>query len=367
MRIDTSTIQIPFEALNGINYESPLLVRDTRQSNEGVLVKDIHSTYWGKYEKPVGVSGITINNQSNLVKIQTSAKVLTDQYLEGLTLNTYSQFIDRINALGIVNIDPQRAFSEGQFLSLDTTNNVDMASVCNMDKHWKEVLSYLDIAKLNDRFSTTTYSTKSNQGIVYKGNQQEKNRLIMYRKFTELNSKQDKKKQYNADFFKALSNPVQYLESTRHILRVESNHTTFNAIRTRLQVPSNKVSDVLTYGQNPNPLMLDKITQPHRQNQLLMVFNEYNPEEHSIQDIVELEGIKNIIRMANYQESTLKAFVARYTTEAMFRWWWYGGKKSVTPFRPLIDELKKKDQNIDPQANKIIDHIKQFIHQDKVA
>lgn len=125
--------------------------------------------------------------------------------------------------------------------------------------------------------------------------------------------------------------------------------------------------DVLTNGVNYNPSMLDKITQPHRENQLLMVFNEYDPDKHSIQDVIQLEGIKNIIRSANYDESTLKKFVKQYTTESMFRWWWYGGKKSITPFRPLIDELKKRDANKDPQTNKIIEYIRQAMLNDKVA
>jgi hypothetical protein len=56
-----------------------------------------------------------------------------------------------------------------------------------------------------------------------------------------------------------------------------------------------------------------------------------------------------------------------YTTDSMFRWWWYGGKKSVTPFRPLIDELKKKDANKDPQINQVIEYIRKSMINDKVA
>jgi hypothetical protein len=98
-----------------------------------------------------------------------------------------------------------------------------------------------------------------------------------------------------------------------------------------------------------------------------MVFNEYSPDNYNLDEVIKLEGIKNIIRNANYCEKTLKQFVKRYTTEAMFRWWWYGGKKSITPFRPLINELRVKDANKDPQVNKVIEFIRNTMQQDKVA
>jgi hypothetical protein len=113
--------------------------------------------------------------------------------------------------------------------------------------------------------------------------------------------------------------------------------------------------------------MLDKITQPHRENQLLMLFNEYNPDTHKIQDIIELEGMKNLIRKSNYCEKTLKQLIKRYTTDSMFRYYWYGGKQSITPFKPLIQELKYKDANHSPQTNKLIDYIRESMLNDKVA
>ena len=112
--------------------------------------------------------------------------------------------------------------------------------------------------------------------------------------------------------------------------------------------------------------MLDKITQPHRENQLLMVFNEYSPEHYDLETIVKLEGIKNLIRSANYCEKTLKSFIRRYTTKSMFKHWWYG-RRDAMAFRPLIQELKIKDQNQDPQNNKVIDFIRIQLAQDKVA
>jgi hypothetical protein len=358
MRIDSNTIQVPCDAVNFIDYSNPYLIHN-RPTKNGEVIKDAYIV--SSKDLPVGVSGLTIDNIRQQISINTSAKLLNNQYLDGINTNTYAQWIDSINGLGLIDIDKYKTFEQGIFQKIDTTNNIDLSSLYNLDNQWNEVLGYLEVAKLNERFSIDDYYSKHNQGIAYRGNQKEKNRLIMYRKYLDL------LKSDNKGFLNSINRPVEFLNSTKNILRVESNHTTFKAIRTRLNINSNTIQDVLTNGVNPNPKMLDKITQPHRENQLLMVFNEYSPDNYNLDEVIKLEGIKNIIRNANYCEKTLKQFVKRYTTEAMFRWWWYGGKKSITPFRPLINELRVKDANKDPQVNKVIEFIRNTMQQDKVA
>jgi len=358
MRLDSNTIQIPYDSINGIDYNNSKFVHSQPTKN-GQILKDTYSV--SSSDLPVGISKIIVDDFRQQVSIDTSAKILCNEYLEGINLNTYSQWIDSINKVGIVSIDKHKAFEQGIFQLIDTTNNIDMSTLYDLDNSWNEVLSYLKVAKLNDNFDINSWSSKHNQGITYKGNQIEKNRLIMYRKYVEL------LKAGNKDFLKSLNRPVEILNTTKNILRVEQNHTTFRSIKTRLKIDTNSIKEVLTNGQNPNILMLDKITQPHRENQLLMMFNEYNPNDYDLNELIKLEGIKNIIRNANYCEKTLKNFVRRYTSDSMFRWWWYGGKKSITAFRPLINELMIKDANRNPQVNKVIELIRTTILLDKVA
>jgi hypothetical protein len=364
MRIDSNTIQVPFSAVNYIDYNSQYLTHNESIKN-GNIIKDIHSV--SSSDLPIGLGHLSIDNKRQVVNISGSAKLLSDNYLDGIHKNTFAQYIDSINQLGIIELDPYKVFEQGIYHKIDTTNNVDMGMLYDLHTQWSDILGYLTIAKMNTRFDIDEYDRKDNQGITYIGKQDERNRLIMYRKYLDLSRSKDKKGISNKQFFATIKNPIKFLESTKNIIRVEQNITSFKSIRERLKIESNSIQSVLENGINPNPYMLDKITQPHRENQLLMVFNDYNPEDHSIQDVIQLEGIKNIIRSANYDESTLKKFVKRYTTESMFRWWWYGGKKSIIPFRPLIDELKKKDSNKDPQVNQVIEYIRQSMLNDKVA
>lgn len=358
MRLDSNTIQVPYDSINHIDYNNPNFLHSQPTKN-GQIIKDTYSV--SSKELPVGISSIIIDDFRQQVSISTSAKILCNEYLEGINLNTYSQWIDGINNVGYLQIDKNKAFEQGIFQKIDTTNNIDLSNLYDLENSWNEVLGYLEVAKLNDRFSVDSYSNKHNQGIAYRGNQKEKNRLIIYRKYLDL------LKADNKGFLKSLNRPVELLNTTKNILRVEGNHTTFKSIKTRLKIDSNSIKEVLTNGQNPNILMLDKITQPHRENQLLMMFNEYNPNDYDLNELIKLEGIKNIIRNANYCEKTLKNFVRRYTSDSMFRWWWYGGKKSITAFRPLINELMVKDANRNPQVNKVIELIRNTMLLDKVA
>lgn len=364
VRIDSNTIQVPFDAVKHIDFGNKYLTHSAPIKN-GLVISNTYSAH--SDDLPIGISGILIDAKREQVKFTTSAKLLGERYLEGINPNTFGQFIDLINELNIIELDAAAVYSRGIFHKLDTTNNVDMSPIYDLGKSWKEVLDYLEIAKLNNRFSVDPYDKPHNQGITYKGNQQEKNRLIMYRKYLDLSVSSGNKGISNRLFLQNIKDPNKFLQSTKNILRVEQNHTTFQSIRTRCKTQSNFVGDVLVNGINPNPGMLDKITQPHRQNQMLMVFQEYDALTHTIQDIIELEGMKNLIRNANYCEQTLKRLVKRYTTEYMFRYYWYGGKKSITPFRPLINELKLKDQNKDPQMNNVIEFIRTAMLMDKLA
>lgn len=112
----------------------------------------------------------------------------------------------------------------------------------------------------------------------------------------------------------------------------------------------------------PTLSMLDKITIPGKPNQLSILFESHPGDD--IKEIAMLYGFENIIRTANYHEPTIKAFVKMYTSDSMFRWWWYGGKDSTISIRKLIHQTQQKDLGVSNQNNAIMHHIKQSIHDD---
>jgi hypothetical protein len=181
--------------------------------------------------------------------------------------------------------------------------------------------------------------------------------LIFYAKHLELN------RGANREFFKCCKNPMDVLNQSTNLLRVESNNTSHKDIKERFGIKSLRVRDVLNATKKPTMVMLDKITMPGKANQLNMLFEEH-PEGTPIDKIAMIYGFENIIRNANYHIPTIREFVKMYTTDAMFRWWWSGGKKSTISIRDLIFEVQKKDLGVSNKNNAVMEHIKNSIMND---
>jgi hypothetical protein len=304
-----------------------------------------------------GIKSILVDHNNQLVKIQGSAKILTDDYLKGISLNTFEPWIERINQMGIIDLNPQHVYENGVFHSLDTTHNVPMGTNWNIQNNWEYIQNSILVSKQNPRFEPHIYNSKTNKGIEFRGGQQtSKNRMIFYGKEIELNRPK------NRDFFKACSNPMAVLNQSTNLLRVESNNTSHKDIKQRFGVNTMLVRDILNSTKMPTLDMLNKITIPGKANQLNLLFESHPNAD--IKEIAMIYGFENIIRNANYHVPTIKAFVKMYTTDAMFRWWWYGGKDSTMSIKELIHKTQEKDFGVSNQNNAVMEHIKNSILDD---
>ena len=304
-----------------------------------------------------GIKSILVDHNNELVKIQGSAKILTDNYLQGISSNTFEPWIERINQMGIIVLNISKVYEDGIFHSLDTTHNVDVGQ-WGIDKQWGYIQNSILVAAQNPLFNATPYKLKTNKGVAFIGTQKHsKNRLIFYAKHLELN------RGANREFFKCCKNPMDVLNQSTNLLRVESNNTSHKDIKERFGIKSLRVRDVLNATKKPTMVMLDKITMPGKANQLNMLFEEH-PEGTPIDKIAMIYGFENIIRNANYHIPTIRSFVKMYTTDAMFRWWWSGGKKSTISIRDLIFEVQKKDLGVSNKNNVVMEHIKNSIMND---
>jgi hypothetical protein len=304
-----------------------------------------------------GIKSILVDHNNELVKIQGSAKILTDNYLQGISSNTFEPWIERINQMGIIDLNISKVYEDGIFHSLDTTHNVDVGQ-WGIDKQWGYIQNSILVAAQNPLFNATPYKLKTNKGVAFIGTQKHsKNRLIFYAKHLELN------RGANREFFKSCKNPMAVLNQCTNLLRVESNNTSHKDIKQRFGIQSLRVRDILNTKKMPTLDMIHKITMPGRANQLNMLFQEH-PQGTPIDKIAMIYGFENIIRDANYHIPTIREFVKMYTTDAMFRWWWSGGKKSTISIRDLIFEVQKKDLGVSNKNNVVMEHIKNSIMND---
>lgn len=350
IRLDSCHIEVNSESLNYLHKDS---FTHKPQYRNGNIISDCYEL---KTPLP-GIKSILFDNIHQSLKLQFSAKVLNDDYFKGINKNTIHNAIDNINQIGIIDIDVNKLIDKGIFHNIDSTNNVNMG-MYDLPNEWKSICSSLAIAKNNSLFDVHTYSKSNNKGIVYKGNQtSQKNRLIIYDKFTELNTTKNK------DFLGSCKNPLMMLNSAKNILRVESNQTSHKAIKDRFQTTTNNVNDVLNSSAMPNIYMLDKITQPHHTNQMQLLFDMYEPGKHKFDEIAYDKGIETLIRTFNYDEIQFKQFVLCFESSKNFEHIWYGRGKKMG-IKKKISQLKLSDQPNNPQNNPILDHIRQSIVND---
>jgi hypothetical protein len=350
--IDSCTMQFPFDVCEGFALDQMIHIPKTLDNEV------ISNTYQAPSNKlPIGIGSIKVDWKNEFVLIDASAKGLGDNYLHGITQNTFAQIIDSVNHSGYLHLDANGCFDLGRFNKIDTTNNVNMGGYDNdLVGHWNEIYPHLTNAINNRHFKATAYTHKSNKGIAFIGDQKtEKNRLIAYCKLVELMTAKNK------DFMRSLSNPIQMMNNAKDILRIEGNHTSFKSIKSRLRISDTQIKNVLTKGQNPNVWMLDKITQPDKVNQLVLFLDEYNPESYDFEEVLRLEGIKGIIRKANYCEMTIRNIIKSYNCN--FKYWWYGDKRKGgwVGIQKMIAQVRTLDTLQDdtkPMTNELITYIR---------
>lgn len=346
IRIDSMHIEIPLSGVQSFNRQSFIQQKEFAEPGIGIVDRykirpDI---------KSIGFSGAVLDNINELAKLKVSAKILKDDYFEGINVNSIERVVHAINQSGIVHLCPDIFINEGRVLNVDETHNVNMGY--GLTENWHQVSSELAVAVLNPKFQPNVNNTKRNQGITFKGSQtSQKNRLIMYNKYIEL------MKAGNKSFLASLKKPMLLLESSKNNLRCELNMTDFRFIRERFNTDSLLLCNLLTSSGKPIIDLLDKITKPGTLNQLEFILQS----EYQGWDFFMMHGIENIIRLAGYNETKIKAVVKAKFSESTFRHVWYG-RADFKGVRKLIYELKHKDNNIiEP---KVVQHIRKELLND---
>ncbi len=350
IRLDSCTISVKSDAIKYVDLHSFI---HKPQIEKGNVISDIYQL---KTPMP-GINSIIVDERNELLKLQFSAKILLDNYFQGINKNTIHNAIDNINQLGIIDVDVNKVIDNGNFQNIDNTNNVNMGWY-DMQSRWKEFITSMSIAKNNSLFSTHTWNRSNNKGIEYRGGQTtKKNRFIMYDKFIDLTQPK------NQQFLSACSNPLALLNSSKNILRIESNTTNFSTIRERCKTTTTNVNEVLNGMGMPNIYMLDKITQPNKVNQMQMMFDEYDPGKFNFKQVMELEGIKHIIKSFNYDEEQLKQFVYAYDKYETAKKNW-NGRKGYPGIKHMLQQLKQIEQTNTPEKNIVLDHVRQLLLND---
>jgi len=318
--IDSNKILIPFDCIDSFDsnafFNKPIFKAGNLLQNK----------YTANGIIP-GLKSIEVNPTANKVVIETSAKILKDNYLQGINVNTIEQYVDSINSTNLIHIKRAK-IDQAKLLAVDTTQNI----AWNDRTSFSDLIHSIQLSSVNPKYTSSLFNEKNNKGLVFTGNQKTvKTRMIMYDKFTELTAKKD-----NQEFLKSCSNPYQLIENSKGIIRVEQNTTSFKSIRDRLSVSNNDLMTVLASTANPNFKLLDTITSLHSLEQLEL-FERYRDKEMTIGEIVRMEGMRNIIEKCAYDKNLLKEFLKSLSDK-----WdsWYYDRNGKPGFKTVLQRMK---------------------------
>jgi hypothetical protein len=230
-----------------------------------------------------GLKRIEFDMQKNSLIIEGSAKILHDQYMEGITANTIERVFSQINQTGVIDLNPAACIETGSLLRVDITHNIQV------DNPVSEYVGALGLIPVNDKYRIETFS---NESIVFNGRQRTfKERQIFYDKAAEV--KRDKEIR---GYFKSFGKT--------NIVRAEMNLAQLKRIR--FYFGSNILQDVLKQPVNPNYLLFDKIT--HRApNEVLQLFDEW--QGVALYKIEKEEGRKKIIQQLQMDMTLIDKFL----------------------------------------------------------
>ena len=330
--IDSCKILVEDVAIDNIDYSK--LEYAPRYSSSRELVQDLHFIK----QPTIGVKQLTYDSINKCAIIETSAKVLRDNYLTGICTNTAQELFDRVSSVGAIEFNSIKAIENSNFKSLDVCQNINWERTSSAAQ-----FRNLDCAILSDRYTTKIYNTSKNKGLDINGNYASKKvRLIAYDKNIEV-TKTSKFK----NFLSTIDRPNLFLNSIQNTIRVESNIASLSEMRKRLNVTDTSMIEVLNSSASPNYDFLKQVYKLSSGRQIEL----FNEDVASWSELEKLVGRKTIIEKCNYDVSMIKSLIKKYSkSPRAFQHIMYGRGRRGGLLHLLSDMKAKKfggkEQNI---------------------
>jgi len=331
-QFDTIKISIPPDAVKNVNPD--MWIHTQKMDGETGLTDNYKQAK--NRSLPVGVSQL-VSKENGDYQVTFSAKVLGDDYLTGITQNNWSRGLEILKP--IIDINPNEVYDNSQVYRCDTTNNIEIEQIGYTPKI---IYSGLMASKTNHNFREHRYNSRTKQGIIFSGVQQEKNRMIAYSKSLDL------MKSDNKEFIKSLQHPVRMIEQATKQIRFEVNHTSFKSIRDRLQIETNSLHHVLTSSASVNSNFLKKICKVGTQQTHL--FDDYQKFNGSGVDYIYYKGIQYIIQQLEYSDVAVRDFMQLLLGDN-FKYHYYKKEYSV---KKILQDMQHQRYGVSGEVSSVI-------------
>ena len=270
-----------------------------------------------------GLNRISIDKLSNTTTIEVSAKILKQNYIEGINKNTINEVIDNINSHNIVKFNTNNLIDNATLLRMDITDNVKIKLLDRTILY--KTLSTIPLPKI---IQTTLNNTKQNLGVTWKGTQKSlKDRMICYDKAIHLKFKD--KSLHKTDYCNKVMNDF------KDVARFEQNLTALDKIRGYYK--TNNLKDVLTSDVKANYLKFDKMT---RDNKELVLFDDefYGMNFKQIRNRL---GDERIIDMHNLDWNRILNFIKIHNKNN-----WHRYQKELKDVFNKMQQKKGNEQSL---------------------
>ena len=300
IRIDKAKIYAYSDVINDIDLSVFKEIKETE--NGKVKTKWINS----KINIP-GLKYIEYRERNEQIIIETTSKILLDNYYDMITIDTVEQLFDKINNTGIVKIDKTK-IDQFNTYSLDITQNIDAHLIGEDLTPGKVINSCATIT--NDKFETNRYKGKKDDkyrtGIEYRTRLKENNeRLIIYDKETEVN-RSKKGDKVSKLFWDNVSRPLILRNKFENIVRPEMNIRSKDRMREYLK--TDNFIQILQSKEQPLYKIFSKIKRYDYSQ--LELFNY--PDHYKWYMIEKIEGRKSIIKKCDYNIELIRGYMRQY-------------------------------------------------------
>lgn len=322
VRADSLKFEIPESAILDLNLTHTI---STVQTNN-LTGQTVRFTQFQPNSLPVGVTSLKFKEGGSWIA-DLSAKTLGADYLQGINYKNLDRALDSFSKF--MRIDPSELLDSGsKIFKIDTTDNIPLESLGV--KTQREVFDALQLSHNNPFFTCYNYNKRNNQGIEFRGSQEQKNRLIAYDKYFDLQKPQNK------DFRLSLGDSLRTMELTsKSQVRIEVNHTNFESMRKRFEVSAPCLQDILLSEKQVNRDFLLKITGSaigHPTYHKLELAKAGQGDQFTPESLIFEYGIEGISASFDYNFQSIKTFFKTlYPKRDSFKYWWNGNKNKNRP------------------------------------
>lgn len=333
--IDTLKFKVPAAGVVGWDESKFSRINSVKGGGDWIVS---HSTG----ELRPGLNNVIYNLATGEVIIECSAKCLADNYFAGISVNTYTQMIDCINATGAVELCPDSVFSDAAVLRCDASHNVAVID----KRETLKALAYLNTSYEKKVFGRGVVETVTFTKPVKTSSLKDKQRH--YDKFVELTAKTDK----NRQFLKTVADSGALLRAAVDVIRVESIETTFAALRKVYGTSDTKLASILTSPCKIHGPRFNRIDKSGPQLELfdglLSAARSYKGLERAHDKFIRHYGMLYVVELCGAEVHLLRQVLDELGVQNIRR-------ELSDKYMPLIEAHKLKVSGFDPVKGTCLD------------